>query len=193
MVGEFQYIKNNIRQLSESLLDDEEDLINDLDDVTSGFKCGMNYINKGVDKRLIARMIELIMSPKYKQLASKYSEEYMCMSFIHNVKNIYTDHRDTLQDFIKYMHHIFYKYKEDFYEFVNGNDYISVEPKYHKSVNKYDIDDLKRYKFKNYENAIEWVVFSKPFSPGYRYMLKTIKHMDKNDEKFVSNLLKNIK
>lgn len=178
----------------ESLLDDEDELLDRMDDDISGFTNAIKYIkrnSKKINRSLMSNIMYFILHENRQKIKSLYSELECEELFINSVSNT-LKHKDIDKDFIRWIHKVFYKYGNDIFEFIKNNDWLDVSPKYHEKIEKIDIDNLKRYKFKEYKNAQEWVVWSQPYSPGTRFMLKTIKGMEDKHEEFLSLLMKNI-
>lgn len=191
-------MKSLFLKLRESLLDDEDELLDRMDDDISGFTNAIKYIkrnskkiNRSLMSNIIYNIIYFILHENYPKKKSLYSELECEELFINSVLNT-LKHKDIDKDFIRWIHKVFYKYGNDIFEFIKNNDWLDVSPKYHEKIEKIDIDNLKRYKFKEYKNAQEWVVWSQPYSPGTRFMLKTIKGMEDKHEEFLSLLMKNI-
>lgn len=179
------YNKKYQNSLLESLLDDEEELSKNVDDEVTGLKPALRCLEKNKYK----------IKNKFFDKLSKIGDDVDI--FITNpqqeICNFLNIHEINIEDFLCYFVKILCKYGAKMFETTKSKSMSGFDPKYHKGITPFDKDDFKRWNIKEYDNAIEWTAWANSFTPWKTCMLKSIKEMDKDELKFMSEFFKILK
>ena len=184
----------------EGIFDDDVQM-DRIDQTVTGFTQAMDALSKpmkfrGSDISGILRNLEVTekFGIYYRAAKSKSFEdaEKVFMNVIKTLTS--TKEGEYTYDLFKYFHRIIYNHFNEMWEYQYVSDSrIGMGPDLKKGFNPHIKDELREQGFKHFDNAIIWLAWSDWTSPSSKYMLKTIKEMDKDETEFMITLMKLLK